>query len=1032
MRSLYLKALEMQGFKSFPDRTVLTFESGVTAVVGPNGSGKSNIADAIRWVLGEQSTRALRGGKMEDVIFGGSGSRRRQGFAQVTLVLDNEEGRFQREEPEISVTRRYYRSGESEYDINRRPVRLRDVHDLFRDTGLGQEGYSLISQGKIDEILSVKGEKRREIFEEAAGISRFRHRKEEAQRKLQHTEENLRRILDKLEELELQLSPLREQAEKARQYLLWRDELRTLEISLWVDRLEHLREALQEDRLLFGEAEERLHLAQQEAQSLYESAEALGRKMSHWESRAEDLRSRAAQAEEEKSRIAAQISVLEVQLQNNEENAARLYRDLQEQKQRAKEMEGRAAEKRVQLDGVVRQDAACRKTLEQLKQHMARARENGEILAAEDRLSACREKEKTAAETVMQLQREERGLDDRIKLLAEMERMYEGYSRAVKTVMREAKQGSLAGIHGPVADLLTVSADFAVAVETALGGAMGHLVVDAEETGKSVFSYLKRREGGRVTCLPLSTIRPSFLKESNVEAQPGVLGIASQLITCLPAYEKVFANLLGRVVIVQDLDAAISLARRYQYRFRIVTLDGQVLNPGGSMTGGSASRTGGILSRAGELENLRAQRTILRRQSKRAMEMEEEARADTAQAVKALARVREEEAARRTGWDQQLGEIQVSLAGLEAENTHIRQSLEDAELLADQLRRDVVRQEEEFAVFQREKERLRQEIAMEKTSLLQREAEKRQMQNELAKLGEEKLHLEQSRNQADRAAREQNESLLRLQRDAAVLEQKTMAASLEEEQILTKLWETYEVPHEKALTIRVPLESESDARKTVQRLRGSLQSLGSVNVGAVEEFERVNQRFAFLHGQKTDVERAMAGMEEIIEEITAQMREIFQREFTAINRAFGETFSQLFPGGSGSLELESQEDVLDCEIEIRVKLPGKSLRVLSLLSGGERAFVSIALYFAMLKVRPTPFCVMDEIEAALDDANVERFAAYLRGMTARTQFIVITHRRGTMEEADMLYGVTMEEQGVSRLLRLSLAEADTALGEPGT
>lgn len=1027
MRSLYLKALEMQGFKSFPDRTVLRFENGVTAVVGPNGSGKSNIADAIRWVLGEQSTRALRGGKMEDVIFGGSGSRRRQGFAQVTLTLDNEERRFPMEEPEISVTRRYYRSGESEYYINRRPVRLRDVHDLFRDTGLGQEGYALISQGKIDEILSVKGEKRREIFEEAAGISRFRHRKEEAQRKLQHTEENLRRILDKLEELELQLAPLREQSDTARQYLLWRDELRTLEISLWMNRLEYLRETIREDKALFHQAEERLRLAKQEAQSLYERAENLGKRMNQWESRAENLRNRAARAEEEKSRCAAQIAVLEVQLQNNESNAARLRRDWEGQQQRLTQTQQRVEERETRLEEIARQEAVSRGTLEQVKKQVAQARESGAIPAAENHLTVCREKEKAAGDTVAQLLQEERGLDDRIKLLMEMERMYEGYSRAVKTVMREAKQGGLTGIYGPVAELLTVPADYAVAVETALGGAMGHLVVETEETGKAVFRYLKRVEGGRVTCLPLSTIRPSYLKESGLESQPGVLGVASQLITCQPMYEDVFANLLGRVVIVQNLDAAIFLARQYHHRFRIVTLDGQVLNPGGSMTGGSASRSGGILSRAGELEKLRAQRMILRRQSKKAQQMEETARSETALAATALAHTREEAAAQQSDWAQKLGEIQVLLAGLEAENMHTRQALEEQEQLAAQLRRDVARREEELAGFQAEKANLFQQIEIQKTNLSQVEEEKTRIQLALSGLAEEKLTLERSRSQADRAAREQNEVLLRLQRESSGLEQKTLASSLEEERILNKMWETYEVPHERALEIRVPLESESDAQKALQQLRGKLQGLGSVNLGSMEEFERVNQRFEFLSGQKADVEQAKAGMEEIIREITAQMREIFRREFSAINQAFEETFSQLFPGGSGSLELENQEDVLECEIEIRVKLPGKSLRVLSLLSGGERAFVSIALYFAMLKVRPTPFCVMDEIEAALDDANVERFAAYLREMTVRTQFIVITHRRGTMEEADMLYGVTMEEQGVSRLLRLSLAEAQATV-----
>lgn len=1024
VRPLYLRSLELQGFKSFPDHTRLTFEEGITAVVGPNGSGKSNISDAVRWVLGEQSTKALRGGKMEDVIFGGTTERRRQGFAQVTLTLDNETGRFPLEDSQIDVTRRYYRSGESEYYINRHPVRLRDVHDLFRDTGLGQEGYSLISQGKIDEILSVKGEKRREIFEEAAGISRFRHRKEEAQRKLQHTEENLRRILDKLEELELQVEPLRVQADKAKQYLLWRDELRVLEISLWMDRLERLQDTLDQGEAARRQGEQALQAAQQEAQALYDQAQDVARRISRWERRGETLRQRAAKAEEEKSHWAGQISVLEVRLQNNADNAARLGRDMAEREARALELEGRAQERRTRLDDLAEELASSRLAATGEPRQAAQMEEDLVRRAAE-RVAVCQAQERAAAETVTRLTMETRRLTDKRQLLSEMARMYEGYSRAVKTVMGQAGQGGLTGIHGPVGGLLTLPSKYTVAVETALGGALGHLVVDNEEAGKAVLEFLKRRDGGRITCLPLDAIRPAALREKGLEEQPGFIGIASELIQRDPVYRDIFANLLGRVVVVEDLERAIPIARRYDRRFRVVTLDGQVLHPGGSMTGGSASRTGGQLSRAGELAGLEERIIQNRTELSQAEQRAAEAQEATLRGVTDLETARREAAARRGQAETSLGEARIRLANLEAEDGQLRRSLAELEQLAGELRQGLARQGEELAKLQEERAQLDGALLAGREALAQRQEEALACQKKLAGFGQTKLTLEKSRNEAEKAAREQNEVLLRLQKETAVLEQRVLTATMEREQILSRMWETYQVSHEMAQTIRVPLQG--GARQKIQELKGNMESLGGVNLGAVEEYRRVNDRYQFLAGQKADVEQAKAGMEKIIGEITEQMREIFQREFSAINAAFGETFSQLFPGGQGALELDDPADVLGCGIEIQAKLPGKSLRVLSLLSGGEKAFVSIALYFAMLKVRPTPFCVMDEIEAALDDANVERFATYLRGMCEKTQFIVITHRRGTMEEADVLYGVTMEEQGVSRLLRLSLAQATAAL-----
>ncbi len=1187
---MYLKALEIQGFKSFPDKTVLTFGEDITAIVGPNGSGKSNISDAIRWVMGEQSTRALRGGKMEDVIFGGTAKRRQTGYAEVSLVLDNTSHLFDMEESEVMVTRRYYRSGESEYYINRRSVRLKDVNELFMDTGLGREGYSIIGQGRIDEILSVKSADRREVFEEAAGISRYRHRKEEAERKLERTDENLVRINDKISELELQVEPLREQSEKAKKFLVLRDELRGLEISVWLDTLERLRASSIKLEADYQEAARRREEVKVSQEKAYAAAERFSEEMREKDLEADRLRfslqGRQAQANELESAIA----VLKNNIQHNLESAQRIRADLEQQegregslseqigqrKSRLAEIEAQLAQGRSDLeaksreaDEAVRSAGTLARELEDLRSQAdlgaAGAAEAKALLSAlaaaaqevmdrdetvrreahelEDRLEEAQKEaraakrrydsaveERDAVKNVIQgyqlrmdarkkkwdqtrdahmkLQMEENALASRIKLLTEMEREHEGYTKAVKLVMNEAQRGTLQNIRGPVAGLLKVPDRYTVAIETALGGAMQNLVVDREEDGKAVIQYLKRRDGGRATILPVSSIRPGFLRdEADLKKEPGFVGVGDQLISFDPRYKNVFSNLLGRVAVMENLDAAIAAARKYKYSFRIVTLDGQVLNPGGSMTGGSASRSAGILSRANELERLNGQLQDIRLQVAEAVKAAAEAERENTAAAYELETAQSQlrqwedailkaegelsqrrtvtaELARQQGVQQEeleqlksraaqietdtqaarsriqtlegetaalkseaegkaRGQTEVqersariareaaaltaAQAALEAEREATRSGLTELERLKASMAGDRDQSRALMADYEAKNAGFTQEIEEKQAALAALQEESRSQNETIARLNQEKIDLEGQRVKATRESQSLNEELLRTEGEVSRLEQKKVSASMEEKQLLDKLWENYELSHEAARQQRVEIESVQKASRRISELKRSISSLGNVNVGAIEEFSRVNERYTYLTDQRDDVDKAKKELEEIIAGITNEMKAIFQREFTTINEAFGQTFLELFGGGKATLELEDPEDILNCGIEIKVQPPGKALKIITLLSGGEKAFVAIALYFAILKVRPTPFVVMDEIEAALDDANVVRFAHYMRTMAERTQFIVITHRRGTMEEADVLYGVTMQEQGVSRMLTINLNDVEKEL-----
>ena len=1190
MHGLYLKALEIQGFKSFPEKTVLTFGADITVIVGPNGSGKSNIADAIRWVMGEQSTRTLRGNKMEDVIFDGTAKRKSLGFAEVTLVLDNSQHLLDLEEQEVAVTRRYYRSGESEYFINRRSCRLRDINELFMDTGLGREGYSIIGQGKIDEILSLKSSDRREVFEEAAGISKFRHRKEEAERKLERTQENLIRINDKIDELELQVEPLRLQAEKTKRYLVMRDELRGLEISVWLDQLEQLRANSIQLNTALDTAKAHREQLRQELEGLYQTAEAYAQRMQEHEIQAEEIRRRQSGLEQQLHQGQSQLELLRRDQQNNADNICRIRDELEQQAGRAGSLAQQVTQRRERLAEVEgelsrlqgeleRLDAHSQKLLrcagslkeelaqlqqqerleqatasqtkallsalsaagqelmdreegiarelmdqegqkQELEQELKRGHAELERLTAERdsvsntlagyqvRLQTRQRKVQQAQENGRRLEMEQNNLNSRIHMLSEMEKLYEGYSKSVKLLMGEAKRGGISGVRGPVAGLIHVPDAYTVAIEIALGGAMQHVVMERDQDAKQAISWLKRRDGGRATFLPMNTIRASTLRESGLATQRGYVGLAHELIEYHSDYHNVMTNLLGRVVIAQDLDCAMTIARQYGHRFRIVTLDGQVLNAGGSMTGGSVSRSAGILSRANELERLRGQLSELEQKAGEAKSqlaqaqrewtaaqyevdaaanqlrqaedgvltqtqqvehcaqqveqtqkrcqvlrqertsLQQRSRENAESTQKAQARIVELEGAAallqaqsqdkeqgQTHLQQQLeacnqekAVIRAQWAGLEGEQAAMQVNLSQLEQLQRDLSGDTAGREARIAQLEEENQNIQLEMVEQESQVQAFLTQKEQGEKELSSMQEEKLELEGKRNQADRLAREKNNHLLSMEREVSVLEQKAMTAAMEEGQLLDKLWESYQLSHEAARSQRVNLDSVARAQKRIGELKRGISALGNINPDAVEEYRRIYERYSYFTDQRDDVAASKKELEEIIRQITQEMKEIFQEKFLQIKETFQETFLELFRGGKATLELEDPDDILGCGIEIKAQPPGKALKIISLLSGGEKAFVAIALYFAILKVRPTPFCVMDEIEAALDDNNVVRYAQYLRRMSDRTQFIAITHRRGTMEEADVLYGVTMQEQGISRILTINLNEMEAELG----
>ena len=998
---MYLKALEIQGFKSFPDKTTLTFDKDVTMIVGPNGSGKSNISDAVLWVMGEQRTRALRGGKMEDVIFGGTEKRKPLGFAQVTLLLDNTARLFPIDSDELAISRRYYRSGDSEYFINRENVRLRDIHELLMDTGLGRDGYSIIGQGRIAEIVSAKSTDRREIFEEAAGISRFRFRKEEAERKLAATDETLTRVGDKIDELELQLTPLRKQAEVAEKYLVLRDELRTAEVSSWMETLDKLTSQTASVKESYEKAKQELEKTRQSLAENYERSESITEKMREKDLEAEALRDRLSEAEADISENERAAAVLRADRQNNEESVRRVQSDMSQDESRVRALEEQIAQLRERVADADKEYETLAAKVRQLQNIV-----NGhkmKMSGRESRVAALRDE-------VTRLTVDGRSMDGRIAMLTEMEKDYEGFNRAVKTVMREAERGTLRGVHGPAANLLRASDRCALAIETALGAAAQNIVVDTQADGRAAIELLKRRDGGRGTFLPMDAIRGGVLREPP-RGERGYLGLAIDLVEFDPVYRNVFENLLGRTAVTETLADAVTIARNHHNAFRIVSLDGQMINAGGSMTGGSAARGTGVLSRANELDRLRGQR--------------QELRASLDERSAALSAAERELAAARYDMDvagEELAAAGRDAASLDAERSAKKTSISQLENVREAMAAGGDQRRELIESYQRKNSEIDAQLQQNAKRGEELKVRADGVRERIREVTQQKFELEASRTQADRDSQRRNEELIDQERTVASIERKMMAAEMEERQIIDKLWDSYELSRTAAQAERKPVESLTAVNRRIAELKRSIHALGTPNLGAIEESKRVGERYDYLSEQRDDITKAKNELLSIIGDITTQMEDIFRTEFAAINESFQATFLELFGGGRASLRLEDENDVLGCGIEIKVQPPGKAVSNISLLSGGEKAFVAIALYFSILKLRPTPFCVMDEIEAALDEENVVRFAEYLHRLN-RTQFIVITHRRGTMEQADVLFGVTMQEKGVSTVIELDLAEA---------
>ena len=1181
---MLLKSLEIQGFKTFPDKTKLEFDKGITAVVGPNGSGKSNISDAIRWVLGEQSAKALRCSKMEDVVFNGTDKRKKVGYAEVTLTIDNADRTLGFDGDSVSVTRRYYRSGDSDYMINKASVRLKDIHELFMDTGLGRDGYSMISQGKIDSIVASKSEDRREIFEEASGISRFRYRKTEAERKLGQTEENLLRLRDILSELEERVGPLGRQAEKARLYLGYAKEKEGLEIALWLNTIERsgaqLRE--QEDKIAVAKAQhdkavEQLEALAAEEESLYAETGACTAKM-------DEIRRLNSEIEKEIAEIRAKISVEENNIKHTIDAMQRIEGEMKELDkadellkaealQREKRLEelksSHEAEKErfnkttIELSKLMEKDGRSSELLNKynsglasLNVELANARaeltaghealteleercdstkrsleaKRGQLEKTETELAEFREELDRAKNESVSLSNAEKGCvmlfeksaknrddiraeGDKLKLdiagvkrhidfLENLERNLEGFSQSVKLVVKEARSGALQGIHGPVSRVIRVPSEYAVAIETALGAAMQNIVTQTEDDAKKAIAFLKRKDAGRATFLPMSTIKGRELDENGLEDMYGFVGIASRLCQCDDKYSGVLRSLLGRICIAEDLDCAVSIARKYSYRFRIVTLDGQVVNAGGSLTGGSLGKKTGLLSRVGEIEKEKKRLASLEDEIAEKRRQYTQAQADCGKREAELSNIRaqlaraNEDAIRaesactscgneRTILNDNITELEKTLHELDRriEQTQARcraaeksaWSLEgkiakaqsDARGVSDIIEEQTKKREELTSLLQEIKLKIleitkdaeaveseKQTAALAGSSneekrerLIAQTKEQKKLKSDIEKIiisynaEESKKRRDTARNNeriaevsAQRAKLEKGSSELRRQqrdrsdekenagRELSRLEERRENLKKQYDDIISKLWDEYELTPKTARESAAEIESVTAAQKRLSQLKSQIKSLGSVNVAAIDEYKEVSERYEFLKAQVSDVERSKKEITSLISELTKQMKEIFVERFALINKNFGETFKELFGGGSASLSLTDEEDILGSGIDINCHPPGKIVSHLEALSGGERALVAIALYFAIMKVSPAPFCVMDEIEAALDEVNVDRFAQYMRTINDATQFILITHRRGTMEEADVLYGVTMQDEGVSKLLELHSSE----------
>ncbi|MFR6298305.1 MAG: chromosome segregation protein SMC [Acutalibacteraceae bacterium] len=1187
---MILKALEMQGFKSFPDKTVLEFNKGITAVVGPNGSGKSNISDAVRWVLGEQSTKTLRGSKMEDVIFSGTDVRKAKGFAEVTLRLDNTDRSLNKDSDEVSVTRRYYRSGDSEYLVNGESARLRDVNELFMDTGLGRDGYSIVGQGKIADMVSPKASERRDMLEEAAGISHFRYRRGDAIKRLAQAEENLVRLRDILSELESRVGPLKAQSEKAQKFIVLAGERKNLEIGIWLNTIDKTGEKMRDQEHKIEIAEASHKEAQDELSKIGEMIDKAADGTRDINIKLEEIRNSASGFEEKLSDIDSQIKVAENSILHNNETIERINRDKAAENETEQNIDAavsaareciQKAEEQIadatrQMDELSKQEETYRLSSSEFSDRAAAL--SGEISALSVRLADCRVTAETANSSIEEIrsrisaidesmgtrkddydallkrkadaeaelkeiqdeivsvknaidgytlrfenrgkkadsvklaidekQRELHKGQDRVRLLEDLEKNMEGYFGAVKAVMKESGRGALRGIYGPVSQLITVKDKYSAAIETALGAAVQNIVVDNETDAKRAMGFLKEHRAGRATFLPITAIKGRVLSEQGLDDQYGFVSIASDLVSYDNKYSEIIRWLLGRTAVAEDIDSAIAIAKKYSYRFRIVTLDGQVINAGGSMTGGSRVQNAGILSRGNEIKRLKGSLASMQKELdgmlsdyKLLSEDASAAKAELEGAEGDLLRAKEENIRRE-------GELKLASDKLASVSSGVKELLEEKETLEkriesvssgaeaarsqiDELKETLENKEKELESITGDSKTLqknREEVASKaaeirlrivslqkdveantdeitrlknrKTGHLDRlselDGEIREIeekndelralterlsadekalkanhgdaQNQINELISQRDELEKQANDLRLHERAKSEERERLSGDIARLEERKIAMRNEYDNLTSKLYDEYQLTRREAAALEIEIDDYSLAAKRLAELKSQIRALGSVNVSAIEEYKEVSERYEFLSGQISDVETSRAELNKMIDDLTGKMAEQFREQFNRINSCFGQTFIELFGGGKAELRLEDERDVLGSDIEIKVQPPGKNVQNINLLSGGEKGLSAIALLFAILKVTPAPFCIFDEVEAALDDVNVSRYAQYVRRMTKNTQFILITHRRGTMEEADVLYGVTMQEKGVSKLLELKTAEMAKKLG----
>ena len=1187
---MFLKSLEMQGFKSFPDKTVLDFGQGITSVVGPNGSGKSNISDAVRWVLGEQSTKNLRGSKMEDVIFSGTGVRRAQGFAEVTLRLDNSDRALSCDKDEVSVTRRYYRSGESEYIINGEVVRLKDVNEMFMDTGLGRDGYSMVSQGRVADMVSSKSSQRRDMLEEAAGISHYRYRRNDANRKLAQAEENMIRLRDILTELEDRVGPLKVQSEKAQKFLVLAEERKVLEIGLWLHTIDKVRDQLRAHEDKLNTATAQYEAVEAELNEIVQEMETAMEHSSQLTVSIDEAREGAAGIEEQASQIDAQVAVELNSIEHNNETIARITREMElavESKQTLddeitetmktvellknaeKQKRAQLAQASEQIEGLKEQGrifvekiAALSSEISQyaikigdcrveistanssIEEITSRLETIDDIVASRNSVKVELESKQAESETQLEAARalvvetanavrgyelkveartqkaeqkrreiDELGLEidrvrSRAKMLDDLEKNMEGYSGSVKSVMREVKRGTLRGIEGVLSQLITVEEQYSVAVETALGAALQNIVTQTENDAKRAINFLKDNKSGRATFLPLTAIKSRALEEKGLEDCFGYVAVASELVGCDKKYNEVIGSLLGRTVVVEDMDCAISIAKKYSHKLKIVTLDGQVVNPGGSMTGGSRTQNAGILSRASEIEKLntqvikltgefdemqvsykelladlsacradlagtqadltRAQEDVIRREGElklivdkledtlRSIDELADEKANAGERLAALGATVEDAKNRAKELEEHTASLRLEIeqansgrARLGEDETELQKAENKAKMDILSIQKDTQAKLEAVALLRhrianqgikvedlnREIGEIAQKSCDIRVNIAQLEEQAAQLRNRSKDTKTNIVGYIERKNELDvrvsvllQEERSKSSDREKLSAEVVRLEERKGVMQKELDDTVSKLYDEYQLTRSEAIELNIDLGDIAEARRKLQELKNKIRALGNVNVAAIDEYKEVSERYEFMSAQIADIEKSKTELEKLIGELTAKMAAQFREQFAKINRHFGETFSELFDGGKAELLLEDEHNVLECPIEIKVQPPGKNVQNIDLLSGGEKGLSAIALLFAILKVSPAPFCFFDEVEAALDDVNVVRYAQYARRMTKNTQFILITHRRGTMEEADILYGVTMQEKGVSKLLELKTAEMARKLG----